>query len=322
MKPDHDTFEKTLYRHLGLFGRLRQPARGVPRAHSRTAPSACGDAAEQDGGRRARRALSATGGAWVCPSPPRRRSSCSSRRVTGPARTRWRASTPQTARCTRSPGTRGRCCVRAIRSTPTRSSARMAAPAPCSRWRTARASRCGRSPSSRSSARTTACRIRLGTGGIIVNAAKQRSGHLYVQTKDMTVSVVGTVFLVNAEDDGSRVAVIEGEVRVHEGTHRDDVAAGEQVSTNPAVGARPVAEEIAWSRQADAYRAILDDLCQGHGADGRSPRAFDQCVRSVTAAFDQGAATAAQGQPATGQPAARPQFEEASIRHVRSGQHP
>jgi ferric-dicitrate binding protein FerR (iron transport regulator) len=60
--------------------------------------------------------------------------------------------------------------------------------------------------------------IRLRTGSIIVNAAKQRSGHLYVQTKDMTVAVVGTVFLVNAEKDGSRVAVIEGEVRVQEGT--------------------------------------------------------------------------------------------------------
>src|SRR5262245_6970730 len=49
-------------------------------------------------------------------------------------------------------------------------------------------------------------RIRLHTGSIIVNAAKQQQGHLYVQTKDMTVSVVGTIFLVNAEEAGSRVA--------------------------------------------------------------------------------------------------------------------
>ena len=49
-------------------------------------------------------------------------------------------------------------------------------------------------------------RIRLNHGGLIVNAAKQHDGHLYVQTKDFVVSVVGTVFLVNAEDVGSRVA--------------------------------------------------------------------------------------------------------------------
>ena len=52
-------------------------------------------------------------------------------------------------------------------------------------------------------------RIRLNKGSVIVNAAKQH-GHLYVQTKDVTVSVVGTVFVVQAEEEGSRVAVIEG----------------------------------------------------------------------------------------------------------------
>jgi hypothetical protein len=36
--------------------------------------------------------------------------------------------------------------------------------------------------------------------------------------ENVTVSVVGTVFLVSAEEEGSRVAVIEGEVRVKQGT--------------------------------------------------------------------------------------------------------
>ena len=52
-------------------------------------------------------------------------------------------------------------------------------------------------------------RIRLNKGSVIVSAAKQGAGHLYVQTKDVTVSVVGTVFLVNSEEAGSRVAVIQ-----------------------------------------------------------------------------------------------------------------
>src|SRR6185436_510717 len=100
-------------------------------------------------------------------------------------------------------------------------------------------------------------------GSIIVSAAKQPSGHLYVQTKDMTVSVVGTIFLVNAEVDGSRVAVIEGEVRVHEGTTETKLRPGEQVSTSRTLAARPVKEEIAWSRQADAHLAILAAFAKG-----------------------------------------------------------
>ena len=109
-------------------------------------------------------------------------------------------------------------------------------------------------------------RIRLRTGSIIVNAAKQPSGHLYVQTKDVTVSVVGTMFLVNAETDGSRVAVIEGEVRVQRrrpcSRRRRDEAAARRTGRDESGtgGARPVKEEIAWSRHADAHLAILAAL--------------------------------------------------------------
>ena len=100
-------------------------------------------------------------------------------------------------------------------------------------------------------------RLRLGTGVIIVNAAKQRAGHLYVQTRDVTVSVVGTVFLVNAEEQGSRVAVIEGEVRVQQGATEKKLRRGEQVATNPTMQVPPVIEEIAWSRNAGAHQALL-----------------------------------------------------------------
>jgi uncharacterized protein (TIGR03435 family) len=101
-------------------------------------------------------------------------------------------------------------------------------------------------------------RIRLDQGGIIVNAAKQRTGHLYVQTKDMTVSVVGTVFLVNADNEGSRVAVIEGEVRVQQGDTETNLRPGEQVATVPnKVAALSVASELAWSRRAADLIALL-----------------------------------------------------------------
>jgi uncharacterized protein (TIGR03435 family) len=100
-------------------------------------------------------------------------------------------------------------------------------------------------------------RIRLHGGGIIVDAAGQRTGHLYVQTKDVTVSVVGTVFLVNAGDEGSRVAVIEGEVRVQQGTTEKTLLPGEQVATNPSMDVRPFRDVISWSRNASALIALL-----------------------------------------------------------------
>lgn len=101
-------------------------------------------------------------------------------------------------------------------------------------------------------------RIRLNKGGIIVSAAKQRNGHLYVQTSDVTVSVIGTVFLVNTEEEGSRVAVIEGEVRVQQqGTAEKKLLPGEQVKTNPSMESQPVSQEIAWSRHAETHLALL-----------------------------------------------------------------
>jgi len=129
--------------------------------------------------------------------------------------------------------------------------------------------------------------VRLRTGGLIVTAAKQHGGHLYVLTKDMTVAVVGTMFVVNAESIGSRVTVIEGEVRVREGTSEKSVRPGQQVSTAPALATRSVREEVGWSRHAEA----------------------------ILAAFAKGMAeTGDAALVALGQAAADPEFEAASIK--------
>jgi len=100
-------------------------------------------------------------------------------------------------------------------------------------------------------------RIHLVSGSVIVNAAQQRTGRLYVETKDVMVSVVGTVFLVNAEEAGSRVAVIEGEVQVQYKDTVNKLRPGDQVATDTSMEAVPVAKEISWSPSAPAHLAML-----------------------------------------------------------------
>jgi uncharacterized protein (TIGR03435 family) len=102
-------------------------------------------------------------------------------------------------------------------------------------------------------------RIHLRKGSLIVKAAKQVAGRLYVHTKDMVVSVVGTVFLVSAAEEGSHVSVIEGEVRVQHGETTKNLLPGEQFTTNPKRQVPPVKEEISWSREAEVHVALLEE---------------------------------------------------------------
>jgi len=99
--------------------------------------------------------------------------------------------------------------------------------------------------------------VQLNSGTVIVTAAKQRHGHLYVKTKDLIVSVVGTVFSVSAESSGSRVSVIEGEVHVQQGPNEQTLLPGQQASTSPALGPLPVQTELKWSKSVPELVALL-----------------------------------------------------------------
>jgi hypothetical protein len=100
--------------------------------------------------------------------------------------------------------------------------------------------------------------IGLDRGAILVQAAKRHTGHLYVSTRDCRVAVTGTVFSVNSGLKGSRVTVIEGTVLVAQDRHESVLHAGDQVATSSAMGATPVPLEISWSKNADAYIAMLN----------------------------------------------------------------
>ncbi len=99
--------------------------------------------------------------------------------------------------------------------------------------------------------------IHLERGGIIVEAAKRRVGRLLVASSDCTVSVTGTVFSVNRGIKGSRVSVLEGQVRVARGGEERVLAPGDQWTTSNAVGAIPLIDEVAWSGNADRHLALL-----------------------------------------------------------------
>ena len=102
--------------------------------------------------------------------------------------------------------------------------------------------------------------IHLDGGRIMVQAAKQRTGRLYVATDDCLVSVKGTIFSVNHGIKGSRVAVVEGVVRVAYGDQTAELTAGEEQTSNSNVSKVPIQNEIAWSRNSAKYLALLGDF--------------------------------------------------------------
>lgn len=103
--------------------------------------------------------------------------------------------------------------------------------------------------------------IHLDRGNIIVQAAKQKEKrHLYVQTDDCKVSVVGTIFSVNNGTKGSRVSVVQGEVHVEHGGKQDVLRPGDQVATTSSIESVPVQDEIAWSRDAERYKRMLAEV--------------------------------------------------------------
>ncbi|MFN0164971.1 MAG: FecR domain-containing protein [Bryobacteraceae bacterium] len=102
--------------------------------------------------------------------------------------------------------------------------------------------------------------LHLAGGRVLVEAAKDRSRHLYVATRDCRVAVTGTVFSVNTGIKGSRVAVVEGEVRVAQARAEQILHAGDQYVSNPALTPVSVEDEIAWSGKVDQHLALLHEF--------------------------------------------------------------
>lgn len=103
--------------------------------------------------------------------------------------------------------------------------------------------------------------IHLQRGDVIVQAAKQRRGHLRVLTRDSIASVKGTIFGVSSGIGGSVVSVIEGSVAVNQPGREVLLKPGQQAASNPGL-ATSVDQAIAWSPDANEYLQVLASLAK------------------------------------------------------------
>jgi hypothetical protein len=106
--------------------------------------------------------------------------------------------------------------------------------------------------------------IHLQRGDVIVQAAKQRRGHLRVLTRDSIASVKGTVFAVSAGMGGSVVSVVEGAVAVDQPGRNILLRPGQQAASNPSM-VTSVEDAIAWSPEAGTYLELLASFVKIEG---------------------------------------------------------
>jgi len=125
--------------------------------------------------------------------------------------------------------------------------------------------------------------IDLERGNIIIEASDQGSGHLFVDTLDTRVAVTGTIFAVNSGVKGTRVSVIEGEVHVDQTGSEEILYPGDQTTSSNDLHAVPIAEEIAWSRNAAEHLALMAELVDlGEALD----QVFNPALRYTTDLLD------------------------------------
>ncbi len=108
--------------------------------------------------------------------------------------------------------------------------------------------------------------VALERGSVMVEAAKQRRGRLEISTPDCMVSVKGTIFSVSRGLKGSRVSVVEGEVKVDKAGGTELLHRGDQTATNPTMALTSVGRGYCVERE----------FCEISGAAGRDVGDFEE----------------------------------------------
>src|SRR5262249_14674071 len=83
---------------------------------------------------------------------------------------------------------------------------------------------------------------------------------LAVATSDSFVTVKGTIFAVSRGIKGTRVSVVEGEVKVDAAQQTRLLHRGDQASSTAALEEPGVAADVAWSRDQAKYLALLGEF--------------------------------------------------------------
>lgn len=102
--------------------------------------------------------------------------------------------------------------------------------------------------------------VQLDRGDVIVQAAKQRRGHLKVRTRDSEASVKGTVFAVSTGMNGSVVAVVEGAVEVNQPQFNRVLKPGEAAGSTTTLSSVTAQDAVAWSAEREKYFALLAEF--------------------------------------------------------------